>query len=209
MTLSISPSQKVQRHPHLTSSKNSPRVPHPIRSTLPTRTHILSRSTQARPLYIPPLWAHTAAASSPGIVNISVNVFFRSLPDSVYLAGRDVYGNRDLQPYEDGRRDVDKIVKRFKVKAQARRRKVRKLPKTGQQKIVQSTPRQFLQMEQAKKVATTQARRPRKLAFLGRLRKHISRDLQRSCWRGLRRYEVRRLGASVLSAYETGNLDTV
>jgi tRNA wybutosine-synthesizing protein 4 len=24
-----------------------------------------------------------------------------------------VYGNRDLQPYEDGRRDLEKIVKRF------------------------------------------------------------------------------------------------
>ena len=64
-------------------------------------------------LYIPPLWSHTAAPSPPGIINISVNVFFRSLQNSLYAAGRDVYGNRDLSAYEEGRRDLEKIVKRF------------------------------------------------------------------------------------------------
>ncbi|EXJ95824.1 hypothetical protein A1O1_00948 [Capronia coronata CBS 617.96] len=46
-------------------------------------------------------------------INISLNIFFRSLSPSRYAAGRDVYGNRDLAAYEDGRRDVDKIVRRF------------------------------------------------------------------------------------------------
>jgi hypothetical protein len=42
-----------------------------------------------------------------------LNIFFRSLSASAYPAGRDVYGNRDLAAYEDGRRDLDKIFRRF------------------------------------------------------------------------------------------------
>lgn len=45
--------------------------------------------------------------------NIALNVFFRSLPSSFYAAGRDIYGNRDISAYEDGRRDLEKIVRRF------------------------------------------------------------------------------------------------
>lgn len=41
-----------------------------------------------------------------------MNVFFRNLPQG-YAAGRDVYGNRDLQAYEKGRRDIEKIAKAF------------------------------------------------------------------------------------------------
>jgi tRNA wybutosine-synthesizing protein 4 len=62
-------------------------------------------------LFIPPLWPHSG--SPEGGVSIAVNVFFRNLPVKDYAAGRDVYGNRDLQPYEDGRRDLEKIVRRF------------------------------------------------------------------------------------------------
>ena len=61
-------------------------------------------------LYIPPLWLHTA--SPVDNVSISVNVFFRNV-DAGYAPGRDVYGNRDLQAYETGRRDVEKISKSF------------------------------------------------------------------------------------------------
>lgn len=61
-------------------------------------------------LYIPPLWLHTA--SPVDNVSISVNVFFRNV-DAGYAPGRDVYGNRDLQAYEKGRRDVEKISKSF------------------------------------------------------------------------------------------------
>ncbi|KIY04171.1 uncharacterized protein Z520_00863 [Fonsecaea multimorphosa CBS 102226] len=46
-------------------------------------------------------------------INISVNIFFRTLHSTKYAAGRDVYGNRDLAAYEDGRRDVERIVRRF------------------------------------------------------------------------------------------------
>ena len=61
-------------------------------------------------LFIPPLWSH-AACPVDGI-SVSVNTFFRTL-ETGYAAGRDVYGNRDLQAYEDGRRDIQKIFKRF------------------------------------------------------------------------------------------------
>ena len=61
-------------------------------------------------LFIPPLWLHTA--SPVDNVSISVNVFFRNI-DCGYAPGRDVYGNRDLQAYEKGRRDIEKISKSF------------------------------------------------------------------------------------------------
>ncbi|PGH14107.1 hypothetical protein AJ79_03224 [Helicocarpus griseus UAMH5409] len=61
-------------------------------------------------LFIPPLWLHTANPTSG--VSVAVNVFFRNL-DKGYAAGRDVYGNRDLQAYEKGRADVDKVARSF------------------------------------------------------------------------------------------------
>ncbi|ETN42197.1 uncharacterized protein HMPREF1541_04138 [Cyphellophora europaea CBS 101466] len=78
---------------------------HPHLVTLPPGTALL----------IPPLWAHCAVPSPPGIINTSVNVFFYSLPRPLYAAGRDVYGNRDLAAYEEGRRDIEKMVRRFKT----------------------------------------------------------------------------------------------
>ena len=61
-------------------------------------------------LYIPPLWLH--AASPKEDVSVSLNVFFRDL-DSGYAPGRDVYGNRDTQSYERGRKEVEKLSKSF------------------------------------------------------------------------------------------------
>ena len=61
-------------------------------------------------LFIPPLWLH--ATSPLETTSISVNVFFRNLRTG-YAAGRDVYGNRDLQAYEKGRKDVAKVVQSF------------------------------------------------------------------------------------------------
>lgn len=61
-------------------------------------------------IFIPPLWLH--AASPMENVSISVNVFFRNL-NSGYAPGRDIYGNRDLQAYEKGRKDIEKIIKSF------------------------------------------------------------------------------------------------
>ena len=67
-------------------------------------------------LYIPPLWAHAAQPPPLGPNNeaphsIALNVFFRSFPDHTYAAGRDVYGNRDLRAYEQGRTMVERVLK--------------------------------------------------------------------------------------------------
>ncbi|KAF2873459.1 hypothetical protein BDV95DRAFT_488734 [Massariosphaeria phaeospora] len=62
-------------------------------------------------LFIPPMWAHTATPSEGS--SVAVNVFFRNLKMG-YAAGKDVYGNRDLQAYDNGRRDVEKIGRAFK-----------------------------------------------------------------------------------------------
>ncbi|KAF2188236.1 LCM-domain-containing protein [Zopfia rhizophila CBS 207.26] len=62
-------------------------------------------------LFIPPMWSHTATPEEG--ISIAVNVFFRNL-DKGYAAGKDVYGNRDLQAYENGRKDVERIAKAFK-----------------------------------------------------------------------------------------------
>lgn len=61
-------------------------------------------------LFLPPLWLHTASPTSG--LSIAVNIFFRNLR-SGYAAGKDVYGNRDLQAYEKGRQDISKVVKTF------------------------------------------------------------------------------------------------
>ncbi|KAL2069793.1 hypothetical protein VTL71DRAFT_14472 [Oculimacula yallundae] len=61
-------------------------------------------------LFLPALWLHAASPISG--VSIAVNVFFRNL-SAGYAAGKDVYGNRDLQAYEKGRLDIAKIIKSF------------------------------------------------------------------------------------------------
>ncbi|RAL14012.1 tRNA methyltransferase PPM2 [Aspergillus homomorphus CBS 101889] len=76
--------------------------------------HTTPHEAQLRPgdiLFLPPLWLHTAAPT-PGQVSVAVNVFFRNLRNG-YAAGRDVYGNRDLQAYEKARADVQKIARSF------------------------------------------------------------------------------------------------
>ncbi|KFY21613.1 hypothetical protein V493_07264 [Pseudogymnoascus sp. VKM F-4281 (FW-2241)] len=61
-------------------------------------------------LFLPSLWLHTAKPLDG--VSVSVNVFFRGLQHG-YAAGKDVYGNRDLQAYEKGRQDIVKLSKMF------------------------------------------------------------------------------------------------
>ena len=90
----------------------TPPLPANINLPLGTHPHVISLPPGSA-LFIPPLWSHTAAPSPPGTTNISVNVFFHSLPRNLYAAGRDVYGNRDLGAYGEGRRDVERIVRRF------------------------------------------------------------------------------------------------
>ncbi|KAL8946463.1 MAG: hypothetical protein Q9222_007143 [Ikaeria aurantiellina] len=61
-------------------------------------------------LFIPPLWLHSTAPMDN--FSVSINIFFRNL-ESGYAAGRDVYGNRNLQAYENGRKTISKMVKSF------------------------------------------------------------------------------------------------
>jgi tRNA wybutosine-synthesizing protein 4 len=75
-----------------------------------THPHIVSLKP-GDVLFIPPMWSHTATPEDG--VSVAVNVFWRGL-DKGYAAGKDIYGNRDLQAYENGRRDVEKIVRAFK-----------------------------------------------------------------------------------------------
>ncbi|KAL8891899.1 MAG: hypothetical protein Q9215_001111 [Flavoplaca cf. flavocitrina] len=72
------------------------------------RQHIRAVLNEGDVLYIPPLWLHSASPLDN--LSVSINVFFRNLR-SGYAAGRDVYGNRDLQVYENGRRSIEKIAK--------------------------------------------------------------------------------------------------
>ncbi|OJJ50914.1 hypothetical protein ASPZODRAFT_148300 [Penicilliopsis zonata CBS 506.65] len=65
-------------------------------------------------LFIPPLWLHTAC-SPIGSVSVAVNVFFRNMTAASYSAGRDVYGNRDVQAYERARTELSKMAKSFEA----------------------------------------------------------------------------------------------
>ncbi|KAJ6274624.1 hypothetical protein PSV08DRAFT_407236 [Bipolaris maydis] len=85
----------------LTSKNNKLRRTHP---------HVASLAP-GDVLFIPPMWSHTATPED--CVSVAVNVFWKGL-NKGYAAGKDVYGNRDLQAYENGRRDVEKIVRAFK-----------------------------------------------------------------------------------------------
>jgi len=62
-------------------------------------------------VYIPPLWPHATKPLSP---NVGVNVFWRSFKDEVYDRGKDIYGNKDLYGYVEGRKLVERIKKGFK-----------------------------------------------------------------------------------------------
>lgn len=73
-------------------------------------------------LFIPPCWPHATstdptrrvADDSPDHhMSVAVNVFFKSL-EKGYAAGRDVYGNRDLECYQNCRRDILLIAERVK-----------------------------------------------------------------------------------------------
>jgi len=62
-------------------------------------------------VYIPPLWPH---ATKPLTPNVGVNVFWKSYNDDFYDRGKDVYGNKDLACYVEGRKALERIVKSFK-----------------------------------------------------------------------------------------------
>ena len=62
-------------------------------------------------IYIPPFWLH---ATKPLTPNVGINVFWKSYKDDVYDRGKDIYGNKDLACYTEGRRLLERIIKGFK-----------------------------------------------------------------------------------------------
>lgn len=62
-------------------------------------------------IFIPPMWIHATFPLEP---SISINAFWKDLDSKLYSTGRDVYGNRDLKAYEDGRALINKIKQSFK-----------------------------------------------------------------------------------------------
>ncbi|KAK8160928.1 hypothetical protein BKA80DRAFT_238503 [Phyllosticta citrichinensis] len=70
-------------------------------------------------LFLPPMWSHAVrpetepAADGEAGFSVAVNCFWRNLGSEAYAVGRDVYGNRDLAGYEEGRKAVEKIAKAF------------------------------------------------------------------------------------------------
>ncbi|KAK9465965.1 S-adenosyl-L-methionine-dependent methyltransferase [Lipomyces arxii] len=61
-------------------------------------------------LFIPAMWLH---ATVPLEASISINTFFKDLASTEYSLSRDVYGNRDLKAYEDGRALLKRLTKSF------------------------------------------------------------------------------------------------
>ena len=66
-------------------------------------------------LYIPPLWPHAVDAPDKNKdgATVAVNVFFRTFEQGRYAPGKDVYGNRDVQAYEQGRLGIARIARAF------------------------------------------------------------------------------------------------
>jgi len=81
-----------------------------LRDTHPVQTIL----EEGEVLFIPACWAHATAFVGEG-GSVAVNVFFKSFGKGAYAAGRDVYGNRDLEVYQNGRRDVERIIKMFEA----------------------------------------------------------------------------------------------
>ncbi|KAK9485921.1 S-adenosyl-L-methionine-dependent methyltransferase [Lipomyces starkeyi] len=63
-------------------------------------------------IFIPAMWLHATLPLEP---SISINVFWKDLESSFYFQGRDVYGNRDLKAYEEGRALIKRISKSFEA----------------------------------------------------------------------------------------------
>lgn len=61
-------------------------------------------------IFIPATWLH---ATLPLETSISLNFFWKDLSPEVYGGGKDIYGNKDIEAYENGRRMIQKIKHTF------------------------------------------------------------------------------------------------
>ena len=113
-TLLLYPPSQIIQLSFSSGSTTSTVSPFDTPSNLPTPISVTIPPSSI--LYIPPLWSHAAQPPLPGPNgetphSIALNIFFRSFPDDAYAVGRDVYGNRDLRAYEQGRTMVERIEK--------------------------------------------------------------------------------------------------
>ena len=61
-------------------------------------------------LFVPPLWCH-AVHPLDGL-NVAVNVFFKA-DTGAYAKGKDIYGNHDIEAYEQARQKLREIEQIF------------------------------------------------------------------------------------------------
>lgn len=61
-------------------------------------------------IYIPAMWLHATCTVTE---SISINFFWKNLDKKFYSAGRDIYGNSDIDAYQKGRKAVEKIKESF------------------------------------------------------------------------------------------------
>lgn len=61
-------------------------------------------------IFIPATWLH---ATLPLDVSVSLNFFWKDLAPEVYGHGKDIYGNKDIEAYETGRKVIQKLQTTF------------------------------------------------------------------------------------------------
>ncbi|KAJ6258962.1 tRNA methyltransferase ppm2 [Drechslerella dactyloides] len=61
-------------------------------------------------LYLPPFWLHAVLPLEPCI---AVNIFFHSFDAGLFSEGRDLYGNKDLACYQEGRDALKGVLAKF------------------------------------------------------------------------------------------------
>ncbi|KAF3203075.1 tRNA methyltransferase ppm2 [Orbilia oligospora] len=78
---------------------------------IPNGTHPLEITMHpGDTLFIPPFWLHAVLPLSPCI---AINTFFHWFDDNLHSAGKDLYGNKDLACYEEGRGVLKDLVGKF------------------------------------------------------------------------------------------------
>ncbi|KAK6531540.1 tRNA methyltransferase ppm2 [Arthrobotrys megalospora] len=78
---------------------------------IPRGTHPLEVIMQpGDTLFIPPFWLHAVLPLSPCI---SINTFFHWFDSALCSTGKDLYGNKDLACYEEGREILKDLMRKF------------------------------------------------------------------------------------------------
>ncbi|KAK6335408.1 tRNA methyltransferase ppm2 [Orbilia brochopaga] len=82
-----------------------------IFENIPSGTHPLEVvMCPGEALYLPPFWLHAVLPLEPCI---AVNTFFHSFDASLFSEGKDLYGNKDLACYQEGRNALREVLAKF------------------------------------------------------------------------------------------------